>query len=231
MGLLRSPLVRRMRPGVGVTLDSIEPFRAAWAASNAAALERSGPLWLVLGDSTAQGIGAPAWDRGYVGQLLALLETRDGRPWRVLNASRTGARLRDVVADQLGYLDTLPSPPELVTCAAGANDLAWRPGLRRTLRALAGLVNRLPVGSVIATLPHGFGERRTTVINEAIRAEAPTRGLLVADVWGHTGPPWAGQLAADHFHPSERGYQGWAAAFAEALGLLETGSGSREGHA
>ena len=79
--------------------------------------------------------------------------------------------------------------------------------------------------------PKGLGERRTTVLNEVIRAEAPTRGLLVADVWAHTGPPWAARLASDRFHPSERGYAGWAAAFAEALGLTELGPGARAGHA
>ena len=30
-----------------------------------------GPLWVVLGDSTAQGLGAPTPDGGYVGQVLA----------------------------------------------------------------------------------------------------------------------------------------------------------------
>ena len=43
-----------------MTRDSIEPFRAEWETSNAAALAASGPLWLALGDSTAQGIGAAA---------------------------------------------------------------------------------------------------------------------------------------------------------------------------
>ena len=44
-------------------------------------------------------------------------------------------------------------------------------------------------------------------------------GLLVADVWTHTGPPWSRKLAADHFHPNEHGYEDWTAAFAEVLGL------------
>jgi len=231
MSFLTSRLVRRLRPGIAATLAVEESWRRYWDESNERARSADGPLWVALGDSTAQGIGAPAWDRGYVGQLLALLQAHDGRSWRVVNASRTGARLRDVVTDQLRYLDALPSPPDLVTCAAGANDVAWRPGGQRALRALTAVLVRLPPGSVIATLPKGLGERRTSVLNAVIRAEAPTRGLLVADVWAYSGPPWSGRLAPDGFHPSEHGYERWAAAFAEALGLTKTGPGACGGPA
>ncbi len=46
---------------------------------------------------------------------------------------------------------------------------------------------------------------------------AAAAGLLVADVWARTGPPWQGKLASDGFHPGARGYADWAAAFAEVL--------------
>jgi lysophospholipase L1-like esterase len=220
---LHSRLVRRLRPGIAATLDSVEPYREAWERSNAADRDRDGPLWLALGDSTAQGIGAPAFDRGYVGQLRAQLDGRDGRRWRVVNASVTGARLRDVVA-QLRWLDDLPAAPDLVTCAAGSNDLAWRLGLRRIERDLERLLAALPGGAVVATMPRGLGERRSTALNAVIEREAPARGLVVADVWFHTGAWRRDKLAADAFHPSERGYRDWTAAFAAALGL-PTGRG------
>jgi lysophospholipase L1-like esterase len=227
MGLLGRALLRRLRPGAGVTLDAVEPFRAVRDASNEQALDGSGPLWLALGDSTAQGIGASAPDRGYVGQLRARLEARDGRPWRVVNASRSGARLRDVVTNQLGWLETLPSPPDLVTCAAGANDVTWRPGRRGIVRDLHDLMDRLPSGTVIATLPKGLGRRRTEALNDVIAARAPELGLVVADVWANTGAPYAGRLAVDHFHPSDLGYARWATAFGDALGLPESAPGAR----
>jgi lysophospholipase L1-like esterase len=200
-------------------MGAIEPFREAWEEANATARTDAGRLWLVLGDSTAQGIGAPSPDRGYVGQLRARLEARDAQPWRVLNASRTGARLRDVITRQLAWLDELDAAPDLVTCVAGSNDVAWRPRLSGTLRDLATLLDRLPRGTVVATIPRGLNPGRARVVNDEIRAAAPARGLVVADVWAHTGPPWAGKLAADAFHPSERGYEDWTAALAEALDL------------
>jgi lysophospholipase L1-like esterase len=226
MGLLDNGLVRRVRPGIAKTLDSVEPFRAEWETSNVAALAASGPLWLALGDSTAQGIGASRPDLGYVGQLRALLEARDGAPWRVVNVSRTGARLRDVTTNQVGWLDRLPSPPDLVTCAVGANDVTWRLGLRGGLRDLTALLDRVPPGAIVATLPQGLAPRRAQVLNAVIRTEVPTRDLVVADVWAHTGSPRASKLASDHFHPSERGYRDWTAAFAVALGFDESGSGA-----
>jgi lysophospholipase L1-like esterase len=219
INLLRSRLVRRLRPGVGETLDTVDPFQAAWEAANVAARDGTGPLWLVLGDSTAQGIGAPSPERGYVGQLRARLEARDGRAWRVLNASRSGARVRDVLRRQLGWLESLPEPPDLLTCLAGSNDVMWRPRLGPTLTDVAALLERLPAGTIVGTVPRGLNERRALGVNDRIRAEAPGRGLVVADVWAHTGPPWAGKLAVDAFHPSERGYRDWTAALAEALGL------------
>ena len=215
---MRSRLVRRVRPGIAATLAMVDPYQEAWKRSNAADRDRAGPLWLALGDSTAQGIGAPAFDRGYVGQLRARLAARDGRRWRVANASVTGARLGDVRA-QLRWLDGLPAAPDLVTCAAGSNDLAWRLGLRRIERDLEQLLAALPRGAVVATMPRGLGERRPEALNARIRREAPARG---APVCAHTSAMTrarAGKLAADGFHPSELGYRGWTAAFAAALGL------------
>ncbi len=222
MHLLDNRLVRRLRPGIGATLDCVVPFRAAWEASNETALAGSGPLWVALGDSTAQGIGAGAPGLGYVGQLRERLDARSEVPWRVLNVSRSGARIRDVVADQLDRLDQLPAPPDLVTCGVGANDVTWRPGLRGILRDLAVLLDRLPRGTVIATVPQGLG-RRAPIVNEVICDQAAARGLVVADVWAHTGGPRLARLASDHFHPSERGYRDWAEAFADALGLDDAG--------
>jgi len=211
--------VRRLRPGVAAVHDTIAPYRDGWERENAAALDGRGPLWLVLGDSTAQGIGASAPQRGYVGQVRRLLEARDDRPWRVLNVSVSGARLRDVAAEQLPRLDDLRGPPALITCAAGSNDVVWP---RRTARLRADLrrvVERLPRGAVIATIPKGLNPTGSAVLNDDLRTLAPAHGLVVADVWAHTGPPWGRKLAVDHFHPNERGYEDWAAAFAEALGL------------
>ena len=218
MSILRSPLVRRLRPGLAATLDQAPRLREAWEASNRVALRADGPLYVALGDSTALGLGASAYDRGYVGQLRARLEAHDGRAWRVVNVAKSGARINDVRREQMPCLDALPDPPDLVTCSVGANDVLrfWLP---LPLGELEALLAALPDQAVIATLPKGLRAGPTLRMNALIRGDAPQYGLRVADVWSRTGPPWEGKLAPDEFHPNDAGYRAWSAAFCEALGL------------
>jgi len=217
MGFFTGRLVRTLRPGVAATLSLGSEYRRYWEESNEHARQADGPLWVALGDSTAQGIGASAPDRGYVGQLLVRLRDEQRRPWRVVNLSVTGARVADVAREQLPRIDEV-GEPELVTCAAGANDVI-RFGFRRVVEALVDLIRGLPPRAVLATVPQGLMPGRTRELNRIIRADAPAAGLRIADAWAHTGPPWEGKYAADDFHPNDTGYGEWCAAFAEAIGL------------
>lgn len=210
-------LVRALLPGVRQVHAQVARYAVEWEAANDQAREGVGPLWVVLGDSTAQGIGAPSWDEGYVGQLHRALNDGAERPWRVLNVSRSGARAADVLDRQIPILRRVPSPPDLVTCAIGANDVVRRTPPAQLLDQLRRIMAALPQRAVIATLPQGLNPDLTQAANRVIGEEAPAAGLLVADVWGHTGPPWHGKLAADRFHPGALGYADWAAAFAAVL--------------
>jgi lysophospholipase L1-like esterase len=209
-------LVRLVLPGVRQVHAQVAPYAKAWDAANATALSGEGPLWVVLGDSTAQGIGAPTYDQGYVGQLRAALDEHSSTPWRVLNLSRSGARAADVVETQLPRLEAIEPPPQLVTCAIGANDMIPTP-LDQVITSIREIMRRLPEGAVMATIPQGLRPPHAIAVNDVIRSEAPAAGLVVADVWAHTGPPWQRKLAADGFHPGLTGYANWAKAFAEAL--------------
>jgi lysophospholipase L1-like esterase len=72
---------------------------------------------------------------------------------------------------------------------------------------------------LLANLPQGLVPNRAIRINELIGELVAEHGLVLVDLWSHTGPPWNGKFSADHFHPSDTGYLDWAAAFLEALGL------------
>jgi len=212
-------VARVVHPGLRQVHAQVARYAADWEAANGVAVGAAGPLWVVLGDSTAQGIGAPSWEEGYVGQLLRALNDGAERPWRVVNLSRSGARAADVVDRQLPALEFLGATADLVTCAIGANDVVRRtpgPVLEGQLRTI---LSRLPERAIVATVPQGLNPARTDAANRLLRVEAPAAGLVVADVWARTGPPWHGKLAADGFHPGALGYADWAAAFADVLDL------------
>lgn len=216
------PLLLRLAPslrrGVALTSSQVGPYQGEWDRANETARSAEGRLWAVLGDSAAQGIGASSYDHGYVGLLTDRLEARDGRAWRVLNLSRSGARVADVEGVQLDLLDALDAPPDLVTCVVGGNDLLNTP-VEVAEASFRTVLARLPAGSVMGTVPQGMRRPVAERLNALIRREAPVAGHLVADVWAHSGKPWRGYYAADQFHPNDAGYVRWADALAEPLGL------------
>lgn len=178
------------------------PFAEAWQRGNMTALGATGPLWIALGDSLTQGIGAPSHDRGWVGQLRERLAAQ-GRDYRVVNLSVSGARSGDVLSRQLPVLKTLPAP-DLVTLMIGSNDLI-RPKYRNELSGnIEQILRRLPSSTVVTTLPNP--SRVAGAANRAIATVARERGQRVAELRDSRTTSWRGKLAADHFHPNEAGY-------------------------
>ena len=213
-------LLRRV-PALRRSLDQDPAHALAWQLANAAYLEAeprpSGRLWVVLGDSTAQGIGVAEPQQGYVGRVRRLLEQRDGEPWHVVNLSRSGAVVADVLSTQLPAMQSLALRPTLVSAVVGGNDLRYT-DLPKLLGDLRELLARLPAGSLVATMPRGLKEAKAVAANAELLRLAAERGLPVADLWAHTGPPWRGKYA-DGLHPNAVGLGEWVAALTDALGL------------
>jgi acyl-CoA thioesterase-1 len=221
---LRGGRFERWTDGVGSIRADCKMFAEYWRDNNERVLADpdGGPLWVVLGDSTAQGIGAPGPVDGYVGQSLRDLEERTGERWRILNLSVSGALIRDVLGEQL---PAIPAHADLVTCGIGANDILFSsPGkLFSDLRTLLAVV---PDGTVMLDLPLPQGVwwliGRCSVpyisrMNRVIHDVAAERGLPVAEVSAQFRPPWRGKFAVDSFHPSLTGYRDWARALVAAL--------------
>jgi lysophospholipase L1-like esterase len=197
-------------------------FARYWQAHNDQVLAMDGPLWVVLGDSTAQGLGAPSPDRGYVGQVLTELRERTHLPWRVLNLSVSGALTRDVISSQL---PRLPAHADLVTCGIGVNDILYTsPG--KLFADLRALIAAVPDQTVLLDLPLPAGcwgllgrasVPYVTRINRTIRRAADARSLPVAEVSAHFLPPWTGKFASDCFHPSQAGHRDWSRALLAAV--------------
>ena len=177
---------------------------------------------MVLGDSTAQGLGALSPDGGYVGQVLADLRRQTGVAWRVLNLSVSGSLTRDVLGAQL---PVMPAHADLVTCGIGINDILYT-SPAKLFADLRTLIAALPDQAVLLDLPlpagcWGFLGRASvpyvTRINRTIHQAAAARGLPVAEVSAHFLPPWPGKFASDRFHPSQHGYRDWARALLATL--------------
>jgi acyl-CoA thioesterase I len=219
---LRAGWLGRWTDGVVAMRGDCVAFASHWQLHNYRVLTESGPLWVVLGDSTAQGLGAPSPESGYVGQVMAELRQRTGQPWRVLNLSTSGALIRDVVQYQL---PRLPAAPDLVTCGIGVNDILYT-APSRLFADLRALLATLPDQTVVLDLPVPAGlwgvlgwlsVPYVAQINRTIHRRAGARGLPVAEVSTHFRPPWGGKFASDYFHPSQAGYRDWTRALLAAL--------------
>lgn len=215
-------LLGSVLPGVATVQRQVEPYAEEWRARNTAAVTgaASGRRWIVLGDSMMQGVGASSPTAGLVGQLAERLR-RHGHELTVVNLSATGARVIDVLEQQLPVLEALPSPPpgagaDLVTVLIGSNDLF---GGRRRRQALPGamgrLVDRLPHGSVVATLPQPRAAARQA--NLHLDRAAREDRLVLVDMRVAGPDSWKGRLAPDWFHPNDAGYAAMADAFEPVL--------------
>lgn len=174
-------------------------------------------LYVAIGDSAAQGIGASAPHRGYVGLLAEHIRQQTGRTVRVINLSVSGATVGLAIRDQLPRF--LKLKPDIVTVAIGANDIAlWDPATFET--GIRHLFATLPSFAIVADLPcfhFPHNERKVAVANRIVRQVAAEQRLAVAPLHEITKRQGlrsvATQVANDMFHPNDRGYRVWADAF------------------
>lgn len=200
-------------------LNETLPIHSKWWRDHAK--QKGELLYVAIGDSAAQGIGASEPNRGYVGILADHIRLITGRTVRVINLSVSGATVELAVRDQLPRLVTLS--PDVVTVAIGANDIAlWDAAVFETgiWRVFAALPDHALVADVPCFhLPHN--ERKVAEANRILRRVAAEFGLTVVPLHAITKRQGlrsvATQFANDFFHPNDRGYRVWAEAFLPAL--------------
>jgi hypothetical protein len=178
-------------PGASARRLQIKAFADDWAAANLEARRTTGPLWVVLGDSASQGIGATRRDTSYVGVVHERLRHRDA--WRVINLSRAGAGIADVLTRQLPELIELTRDESaaLVSCIVGAEDIARRvPGVDVSLRQL---LASLPSGAVVGTFARGARGGPAAALDAITREESARHRLRVAELPPRFGPGGKGR--------------------------------------
>ena len=207
---------RRRRRNGSARLALTLPVHSAWWREHAT---REGELlYVAIGDSAAQGIGASKPHRGYVGAIAKHLRKATGTTVRVINLSVSGARLRETLETQAPKLAKLT--PDLITVSVGANDIADFDAARfdREFRELA---DALPPHAIVADLPcffFGESERRVRIANGIVHRVAREHGFALAPLYRVTRRQGVtrvalNQASADFFHPNDRGYRVWTSAF------------------
>lgn len=186
-----------------------EPHAAFWDRWNADAITQDGPLWIALGDSSSQGIGAADPTDSWIPKMLPQLRRETGQNWRVLNLSMTGAKLEHILRIALPRLHQIKDAghePELVTHLAGANDLMAPPSWATAPTTIQHVLDALPDHSIVARVgerPTLLGGAVPKVMNKTIEREAEHRPF-------HLFWPWAWPsrdgLAIDKWHPGPKGY-------------------------
>jgi acyl-CoA thioesterase-1 len=201
-------------------------FKQFWDERGNQNIPDNALVYIALGDSAAQGIGASEPMKGYVGLVAKELESRTGRPVHVINLSVSGATVESTTQKQLQQLKELKNLDQaVITIDIGANDV------NRDLidknefeRQLDALLKELPPQTVVGDLPSFArtrfwkAEQRIQEFNPILHKVADLYGLKVAPLYEKTSSDKSlFTNSSDIFHPSDRGYRNWANAFIEKL--------------
>ncbi|RME15348.1 MAG: SGNH/GDSL hydrolase family protein [Alphaproteobacteria bacterium] len=182
---------------------------------------------LIVGDSSAAGVGAATQDEALSGQLLRALAPHRPIVWRLI--ARTG----DTTARALARLEAAPAARfDIAITALGVNDvthgvplrrfLAGQAALRRVLHGRFGvahvLISGLPPMHAFPLLPQplrgvlGITARR---FDRALAASVAGRDDATHLPFNLPLTPEL--MAADGFHPGPKGYAIWAGLLAEEV--------------
>lgn len=183
-------------------------------------------VYVALGDSTAEGMGASVPERSYTSILHASLKERY-KSTKYLNVARSGAILSDVLTTQLPK--AIEARPDLITLSVGANDIIRRTKsdeferqLRKLLRTLHQETNAIVVISTVPDLSltpsvpkllKTYSRYMANKMNDIIIRVADETNTIVVDIFNDSKAilqAFPEAIATDGWHPSDFGYALWA---------------------
>lgn len=189
-------------PGVRDVQSQVLPYADAWRVANMTAVRGENRRWVAFGDSMTQGIGASDPMHGWVSQLARRVPAAVD----VVNLSQSGARVEDLLELQIPAWRALPptAAGEFVTVLIGSNDVMSPVHGRLLPEAFAELLEILPPGAIVASVPSPAGPAREANRHLADAARAGRVHAVPADKLRPSA--WRGRLAGDRFHPNNAGY-------------------------
>lgn len=178
---------------------------------------------LVLGDSTAAGVGAATQDEALPGYLACEFRSRLGRGTVWAAIGRNGATAHDLITDHLA--EATAQPYDVVFLTIGANDalgMRSRSAFSRDVRQVVTALRAVnPDALILVSLMPRFDRfqslRNPVRWNLALHAASLDAGAR-ASVAGMDRvfaipkpPPYTATFwASDGFHPGPSGYREWA---------------------
>lgn len=188
--------------------------------------------FVVLGDSTAAGLGAGTPENAYATVLSERLGA-DGYRVDLLAYGVSGARVKDVAEEQVPL--ALDASPDLIFIGIGANDsthltslASVGAGMDRALDVLEATGAIVVVAGPPDMRAHAWLEPLRSIVGwrgrqvaARIEAVAHAHGFLTVPLAEHAGPYFASHpedaYGADDFHPGPGGYRAWADAIYPVL--------------
>ncbi len=176
-------------------------------------------IYVAMGDSTAQGIGASRPQTSYVWRYAKNLEAQTGKKVKIVNISRSGAKTKEVLEVQLPQLARVK--PDYVTLGIGSNDITAKTKYEDLESDFKAIFALLPKGTVVGEVPffndpadNALVERVNTLINQ----QAAEYGLKVALIYDayKTKLHQKKYHSLDFFHPNDWAYREWYLAFKNA---------------
>ncbi len=212
-GAVLAVLVISELVGLGILRHNISSFANYWRGR---ANQPGDFIYVALGDSAAQGLGASKPQHGYVGLIADSIQRQTGRTVRVINLSVTGAKLEDALRLQAPKLADYT--PDLVTVEIGANNMGTFNKADFSVKYNKFLGTLPPGRSVVSDMPY-FGTRpqyndNAQGANAIIHGQAKAYAIPVANLYGSLQDRQTPFIyASDFFHPNDRGYRIWYDAF------------------
>jgi acyl-CoA thioesterase I len=245
-----------MRLPLGLSRSALVLILAGWmtttAAVHAAAPRQLPPsgtrnlVYVALGDSSVEGIGATSPETNYPSRIAARLRVLYPET-RLENLGVAGAVASGVVANQLDR--ALALQPALVTLSIGPNDVTtgvpaaeYARNVESILRALHDRTSAVVVVNLLPDLaitPRFAGSprrdeigRRAEELNRILTTAARRWNAEIVDLHSYSRAevPRRPELVADDgYHPSDAGYARWAELMWQGIAHRLPPTGARTG--
>lgn len=190
-------------------------------------------VYVALGDSTVEGIGASDFSRTYPFLVYRALK-QYRRNVQFFNLGKAGAQTNDLITEQLQQ--TIDLKPDIVTISIGANDIFKRKGTKHFAHNLSIIIERIKNETeatiVISSIPDFAATRAIPKVlkqycsiqgkrfNKIIAKFAEDKRVVFVDFHLHTslmGNRYPEIISSDGLHPSDIGYALWAQAIISSL--------------